>query len=91
MLDKCSIRSARYGELIRLYALVVGSMVSVATKLRLTPQSSRDSRNIKHVSLAPKPWELTGRTEQLDLQPRSWDRPAPGSTSELPSDPCPAA
>ena len=64
MLDKCSIRSARYGELIRLYALVVGSMVSVATKLRLTPQSSRDSRNIKHVSLAPKPWELTGRTEQ---------------------------
>jgi phage terminase small subunit len=82
-LHKFSIHSPRYGELVRLYALVVGSLVSVATKLRLTPQSSRDSRNVKHVPLGPKPWELTEPTEQRD--PRSWDWPAPGSAPEPPS------
>jgi phage terminase small subunit len=83
MLHTFSIHSPRYGELVRLYALVVGSLVSVATKLRLTPQSSRDSRNVKHVPLGPKPWELTEPAEQRD--PRSWDWPAPGSAPEPPS------
>jgi hypothetical protein len=83
MLCQCGIASAHYGELVRLYALVVGSLVSVATKLRLTPQSLRDSRNVKHVPLGPKPWELTEPTEQRD--PRSWDWPAPGSAPEPPS------
>ena len=78
---QCSIRSDRYGELVRLYALVVGSLVSVATKLRLTPQSSRDSRNIKHVSLAPKPWDLAEGTERPD------PRAGIGRTRSMPESP----
>jgi hypothetical protein len=56
-LSKCSVDNDRYGDLLRLYLQVVGSMAAIATKLRLTPQTLRDSRNVRHVPPGPHPWE----------------------------------
>jgi hypothetical protein len=64
MLSQCGTEDARYPELVRLYTSVVGTLISVGTKLRLTPQSSRDSRHTKHVAPGPRPWEV-------DLEPEA--------------------
>jgi hypothetical protein len=57
-LSKCSITSDdRYPELLRLFLQVAGTMAAIATKLQLTPQSSRDSRHTKLVPPEPYPWE----------------------------------
>ena len=64
MLSQCGTEDTRYPELVRLYTSVVGTLISVATKLRLTPQSSRDSRHTKHVVPGPRPWEV-------DLEPEA--------------------
>ena len=63
----------RYFDLVRLRCLVASTMASLATKLRLTPQSSRDSRNVKLVSTLPKPWETSDLPKPPETPPRSWD------------------
>jgi hypothetical protein len=67
MVSQCSIDDPRYGELVRLYLGVVSSIISAATKLRITPQSTRDSRNVKHVPLGPMPWEDESEPPADDL------------------------
>jgi hypothetical protein len=72
MLDRYR-RSARYNDLIRLYVLVVGCLASTATRLRMTPQSSRDSRHTKLANIAPRPW---------DPRPEPEPRPAPANVDQ---------
>jgi len=43
---------------VQLRCAVTGALVRLATSLRMTPQSSRDSRNAKHVPVGPKPWDI---------------------------------
>jgi hypothetical protein len=57
-LATCSPSSDKFADLVRLRCNVSATIASLATKLRLTPQSSRDSRNVKHVSTRPKPWQI---------------------------------
>lgn len=57
MLSHCETGGPQRRQLIRLYFGVVASLISTATKLRLTPQSSRNSRHTKHVPRGPQPWE----------------------------------
>ena len=78
----------RYFDLVRLRCLVTSTMASLATKLRLTPQSSRDSRHVKLVSTLPKPWEISDIPKRPDTPPRSWDW---SSETEPPEEPRPAA
>jgi hypothetical protein len=87
-LRKYSPDNDRYFDLVRLRCLVASTMASLATKLRLTPQSSRDSRHVKLVSTLPKPWEISGVSNRPDTPPRSWDR---SSETEPPEEPRPAA
>jgi hypothetical protein len=75
-LRKYTPDSDRYVDLVRLHCLVASTMASLATKLRLTPQSSRDSRHVKLVSTLPRPWKIT-------------DFPSP--ENEAPEEPQPAA
>src|SRR5262249_13583658 len=56
LLGACDVRDERWAELIRLHVAVVGSLISVATKLRLTPQSSRDSTKLAPI-VGGRPWE----------------------------------
>ena len=78
----------RYFDLVRLRCLVTSTMASLATQLRLTPQSSRDSRHVKLVSTLPKPWEISDNPDRPDTPPRSWDW---SSETEPPEEPRPAA
>jgi phage terminase small subunit len=55
-LGQCKSGGERWVELTRLHVAVVSSLTRCATTLRLTPQSTRDSRNAKHVSTVRKPW-----------------------------------
>jgi hypothetical protein len=58
VLAACSPSSEKFADLVRLRCNVSATIASLATKLRLTPQSSRDSRNVKLVSTRPKPWDI---------------------------------
>ena len=46
-----------FAELVKLHCQVSALIGNLATKLRLTPQSSRDARIPKLVPVGPKPWE----------------------------------
>ena len=63
-LSKCSINDKSWPKLIRLYTSTVGTLINTATKLRLPPSTSRDSRHKKHVHPGPRPWEV-------DLEPEA--------------------
>jgi hypothetical protein len=78
----------RYFDLVRLRCLVTSTMASLATKLRLTPQSSRDSRHVKLVSTLPKPWETPRLSDRRESPARSWDW---SPEAEPPEEPRPAA
>jgi hypothetical protein len=86
LLRKFSPRGTIYPDVLRLYCLAVNTLAGLATKLRLTPQSSRDSRVIKHVSAMPKPWESVERTEQSERPSgeNRWNWPAPGTPEPEP-------
>jgi hypothetical protein len=60
MLAVTDQESKRFAELVQLRCAVTGALVRLATSLRMTPQSSRDSRNAKHVPTGPKPWDIGG-------------------------------
>jgi hypothetical protein len=63
-----------FAELVKLHCQVSALIGNLATKLRLTPQSSRDARIPKLVPVGPKPWELgTGRRFDEDDEPRRFD------------------
>jgi hypothetical protein len=49
---------AEFDRLTTLYLRESAALVRLATKLRLTIQSSASARRTKHVSGLPKPWEL---------------------------------
>jgi hypothetical protein len=87
-LRKYTPDSDRYFDLVRLHCLVASTMAALATKLRLTPQSSRDSRHVKLVSTLPKPWETSGLSDRRESPPRSWDG---SQETEPPEGPRPAA
>jgi hypothetical protein len=73
-LAKYTPDSDRYFDLVRLRCLVASAMASLATKLQLTPQSTRDSRNVKLVSTLPKPWETPGLSDRRESPPRLLSR-----------------
>ena len=81
LLRKFSPRGTVYPDVLRLYCLAANTLAGLATKLRLTPQSSRDSRVIKHVSTMPRPWESVERTERSERLPgeNRWDWSTPGT------------
>jgi hypothetical protein len=87
-LAKYTPNSDPYVDLVRLRCLAISTMASLATKLRLTPQSTRDSRNVKLVSTLAKPWELDEAADRLESPPRSWNLP---SATDQPDEPQPAA
>jgi hypothetical protein len=49
------IQDERWPEMARLYCGVTSSLANLGTKLRLTPQATRNKSTEKHVSLV-KPW-----------------------------------
>jgi hypothetical protein len=58
MLAEYEKGSPRWMKLGKLYVSVVGSMVRAATSMRMTVQSSRDSRHVKHAAVrGPRPWD----------------------------------
>jgi hypothetical protein len=58
-----------FAELVKLHCQVSALIGNLATKLRLTPQSSQDARIPKLVPVGPKPWEFS-TTERFDDEPR---------------------
>ena len=57
-LSACSLQDERWPELVKLHCAVVSSFCNIGTKLRITPQSSRDSRHAKLASITGgRPWE----------------------------------
>ena len=68
MIATADRESDEFVELVKLHCQVSAQIGNLATKLRLTPQSSRDSRLPKLVSTLPRPWEIgTGR--RFDEEP----------------------
>jgi hypothetical protein len=62
-----------FAELVKLHCHVSALIANLATKLRLTPQSSRDARIPKLVPVGPKPWQL-GTSQHFDNdEPRRFD------------------
>jgi hypothetical protein len=86
LLRKSSPRGTVYPDVLRLYCLAANTLAGLATKLRLTPQSSRDSRVIKHVSTKSKPWESVERVEQSERPSvkNRWDWSTPGTREPEP-------
>jgi hypothetical protein len=56
-LGKAEPSSERYAALLRLFVQVATTLAILATKLRLAPLSSRDSRHTKLAPPGPYPWE----------------------------------
>jgi hypothetical protein len=56
MLPHAGVGSREWRRLIKLYLGVCGSLVSTATKLRITPQSTRTAKNAKLAPRGPMPW-----------------------------------
>ena len=75
MIGVADRESDEFAELIRLHCQVSALIGNLATKLRLTPQSSRDARIPKLVPVGPKPWELgTGQRFDEEDEPRPFDQ-----------------
>jgi hypothetical protein len=53
----------------------INTLLRLATKLRLTIQSSTTTRTTKHSggSGLPKPWDLCGGRKQPDGEPFGWN------------------
>ena len=66
-------------KLVKLHCQVSALIGNLATKLRLTPQSSRDARIPKLVPVGPKPWELSTGQRFDDDEPRGFDATSPTS------------
>ena len=57
MIATADRESDEFAELVKLHCQVSALIGNLATKLRLTPQSSRDARIPKLAPVGPKPWE----------------------------------
>jgi len=55
VITECGVKDERWPELVRLHCNVASSLANLATKMRLTPQATRNKSTDKHVSLV-KPW-----------------------------------
>jgi phage terminase small subunit len=69
MLAQIETGSRQWRQMIRLYLETVSALISVATKLRLTPQSSRREQTAKLGSLGSRPW-----ADDDSLSARRWPR-----------------
>jgi hypothetical protein len=58
-----------FAELVKLHCQVSAVIGNLATKLRVTPQSSRDARIPKLVPVGPKPWDSA---RDSDPSPPDW-------------------
>jgi hypothetical protein len=65
----------RFAGLSRQRMLEINVLLRLATKLRLTIQSSTTTRTNKHTggSGLPKPWELCGGPKRPDGEPFGWN------------------
>ena len=65
----------RFAGLSRQRMLEINVLLRLATKLRLTTQSSTTTRTNKHTggSGLPKPWELCGGPKRPDGEPFGWN------------------
>jgi hypothetical protein len=74
-LRKVEVSDPRFGGLSRQRMVEVNTLLRLATKLRLTIQSSTTTRTTKHSggSGLPKPWELCGGPKRPDEEPFGWN------------------
>ena len=74
-LRKVEVCEPRFAGLSRQRMMEINLLLRLATKLRLTIQSSTTTRTTKHSggSGLPKPWELCGGPKRPDGEPFGWD------------------
>jgi hypothetical protein len=74
-LRKVEVCDPRFAGLSRQRMLEINILLRLATKLRLTIQSSTTTRTNKHAggSGLPKPWNLCGGRKQPDGEPFGWN------------------
>jgi hypothetical protein len=74
-LRKIEVLDPNFAALSRRKLMAVNMLLRLATKLRLTIQSSTTTRTNKHGngSGLPKPWELCGGPKRPDGEPFGWN------------------
>ena len=74
-LRKVEVCDPRFAGLSRQKMMATNMLLRLATKLRLTVQSSTTTRTNKHAggSGLPKPWELCRRRDDPDGEPFGWN------------------
>ncbi len=74
-LRKVEVLDKRFAELSRRKLMATNMLLRLATKLRLTIQSSTTTRTNKHTggSGLPKPWDICGRRKDPDGEPFGWN------------------
>jgi hypothetical protein len=74
-LHKIEVLDPNFAILSRRKMMAVNILLRLATKLRLTIQSSTTTRTTKRSggSGLPKPWELCGRRDDPDGEPFGWN------------------
>jgi hypothetical protein len=66
VITECGVQDERWPELVRLHCNVTSSLANLGTKLRMTPQATRNKSSTKHVSLVGTPPLLDNVTEPDD-------------------------
>lgn len=74
-LRKIEVLDPNFAMLSRQRMIATNILLRLATKLRLTIQSSTATRTIKHGggSGLPKPWDICGGRKQPDGEPFGWN------------------
>ena len=74
-LRKIEVLDPNFAMLSRQRMMATNMLLRLATKLRLTIQSSTTTRTTKHGggSGLPKPWDICGRRKQPDGEPFGWN------------------